>query len=357
MLHFDANTAAPMRPPALAAFIEWNRCLSRRESRQAYEQCVDALRLFLGIPDGVFCFTSGAQENALLALYSAERRDLKPRASMLESPAILAHLSPTDSAVPVTPDGYVDASRFSDVTAKMTYLVFLSIAEPEYGLLQDIRPLAETMKTRNAKTEIFVDAVQAAGRLRISGLPKEADYCSLSAHTFGGPPGLGILWARDASLLDCPLLWTGCDQQESRASVSPALLASTAIAARLAAENLDADVARMAEVRRKLDAGIQELGSLNFQESALLCNTSNYHIPGIDSQAVCLGLDLAGIRVGWTLPELEESTLCSVLTTFSFPENNRYSNIRFSVSPENTPEQADAVVSAVRKAVEVARKL
>jgi cysteine desulfurase len=285
---------------------------------------------------------------------------MKTRGSMLDAPYILAHLSAADSACPIRPDGSLDHDVMTDITSSIKILATLTVADAEYGLISDIWPTAMAIKAKNAENRIFVDLSQAAGRLRLTGIPEDFDYVSLDLSLLGGPPGLGALWARSREHLDAPSLWTGFGQQETRGTaLNAATLRAGAVAVRQLLEDLDNEQAWMYDARHRLDEIIlQEPGiTLNFPESALLVNTSNYHVQGIDSKILVRALSANDLIVSDTVLELRETTMCSALTAFSFPEEERYSNVRFSVTRKQSPGHAENAAQRFLKTVREARKL
>ena len=62
-----------------------------------------------------------------------------------------------------------------------------------------IHPIAEiAARVKAAGGLLLADCAQSAGKLPLP----EADFISIAAHKFGGPPGIGALLVRDPATLE-----------------------------------------------------------------------------------------------------------------------------------------------------------
>jgi cysteine desulfurase len=151
----------------------------------------------------------------------------------------------------------------------------------EIGVIQSL----DTLDRRGAV--LFADCAQSAGKL---ALP-DADMIAISAHKFGGPPGIGALLVRDLALLQA----SGGQEQGYRAGTEnlPAILA---MAAALEAR---ADwLPGAADLRARLDAGIEAAGGVIVaRDAARIAAIASYQMPGLSARAQLIQFDLAGISV------------------------------------------------------------
>ena len=138
---------------------------------------------------------------------------------------------------PVDADGLVDPD--ADYGWPERGLVAAMLVNNEIGTVQPIATLAK--RAHDAGALLLCDAVQGYGRVPI---PVTVDLIALSAHKIYGPKGIGALWIRDGVTL-APLLHGG-DQEGGRSgTLSPALCAGFGAAARLMAEQGEADAAHV----------------------------------------------------------------------------------------------------------------
>ena len=146
---------------------------------------------------------------------------------------------------------------------------------------------------------LHVDAVQGPGRIdcRIGELG--ADLMSLSAHKLGGPQGAGALIRRGDIHIAEPLIKGGGQERGQRAGTeNVAAIAGFGAAAAVAANQ--ADAARMAGLRDRLEAGIKAATpqAVIFGESApRLPNTTLFAVPGMKAETAIIAFDLNGIAV------------------------------------------------------------
>ncbi|WP_294136261.1 aminotransferase class V-fold PLP-dependent enzyme [Sphingobium sp.] len=134
---------------------------------------------------------------------------------------------------------------------------------------------------------LFADCAQSAGKLPLP----DADMIAISAHKFGGPPGIGALLVRDLGLLHAG----GGQEQGYRAGTEnlPAILAMAA--ALEARTDWLPDAARL---RARVDAGVEAAGGqVVARDAARIPAIASYRMPGLSARAQLIQFDLAGISV------------------------------------------------------------
>jgi cysteine desulfurase len=228
--------------------------------------------------EGPVIFTSGASEALAIALGRAKggRRYV----SAVEHDAVL-RAAPDAVRLPV--DGVGRVSLHS-VEGKRP-VVAVQHANNETGIVQPLAEVAAAVRARGGL--LIADSAQSAGKLALS----PADMIAISAHKFGGPPGVGALLVRD---LD-QLLPVGGQEQGYRPGTQnlPGVLAMAA-ALELGSQWLE----NAAALRTRLEDALRSHGAEVIGERMDRIPTIGaYRMPGVPAAAQLIQFDLAGIAV------------------------------------------------------------
>ncbi|WOE76294.1 cysteine desulfurase family protein [Alterisphingorhabdus coralli] len=289
-LYLDHAATTPVLPAAreamAQALAEWanpsSPHLDGRGARQALEGHRRRLKELLQW-DGEVIFTGGASEAIKLALQGkAERHIVSP----VEHDAVLR---PVPDAVKLAVDlqGRVVLSSIARALEESAgqALVAIQSVNNETGVIQ---PLAEIGETVRAHGGIWLcDCSQSVGKLPLP----DADMISLSAHKFGGPPGVGALLVKDLALLEP----SGGQEKGYRAGTENLPAVASMIAALEQPTNWHQ---RIEDLRHQLDRQIEAAGGLVVAKDAdRLPTIGSYQMPGVSANAQLIQFDLAGVAV------------------------------------------------------------
>jgi cysteine desulfurase len=121
----------------------------------------------------------------------------------------------------------------------------------------------------------------------------DADFVAISAHKFGGPPGIGALLVRDLATLEA----SGGQEKGYRRGTQN-LPGVMGMAAALESRAFEQAMPRLAEFRRKLDEGVKAAGGVVIAESSeRIANIGAIAMPGGQSSGLLVQFDLAGFAV------------------------------------------------------------
>ncbi|WP_079211814.1 cysteine desulfurase family protein [Brucella pituitosa] len=372
-LYLDYNASAPLLDEARNAVIEalgitGNPSSVHREGRAARALVESARRSVAALvnakPEHVF-FTSGATEAAstlLTPIYMMGRSPVRLShlyVSATEHPCMLAggQFAPDNITVlPVDENGVLrldaleQALKAHDKSAGLP-LVAVQAANNETGVIQPIREIAALVKTAGG---IFVvDAVQAAGRIKIDITAGCGDYLIISSHKIGGPKGVGAVIAISDLMMPKALVRGGGQEKGHRAGTEALpLIAGFGAAADVAATRLNGNGWSF-EARDRLETGLMEIApsaTIHGKSVYRLPNTTFFSLDGQKAETVQIAFDLGGIA-------LSAGSACSsgkvgpshVLAAMGLEEGP--GAIRVSLEPNAPIESVDQFLDVLRKIV------
>ena len=180
-------------------------------------------------------------------------------------------------------------------------MVCLQWANNELGTLQDLRALITEIRATSPNTLVMVDACQGIGKAVCNLADWDADLVAASAHKFGGPRGVGLLWHRVGTRIASQI--NGGRQQDDRRSGTEDVAGACATVAALRASLADLehhDLRAMLDqmvhdIRQEIPEVVELAATAN-----RLSNTCNLACPGIKAQGSSCPIRSRRIRsVGW----------------------------------------------------------
>src|SRR6185295_5243913 len=166
----------------------------------------------------------------------------------------------------------------------------------EVGTIQPVAHIAQ--RCREAGVLFHSDAVQAFGKVPVSLRDVPCTLLTLSGHKIGAPKGIGALIVRDRKAVEA-LIHGGGQQFGIRPGTEnvPGIIA-LGRAVELAAAEQASFAARATALREALERRLLEAvpdAVINGREGPRAPHVTNASIPGTDSEALLMHLDLAGI--------------------------------------------------------------
>ena len=287
--HAATTPVLPVAQEAMARGLElWANPSSPhgegRAARKALEEARQSVADSLGWRHDVI-FTSGASE--AVAIVAKRARATGRAYGATEHDIVPAMMGEAATVMPVGVGGLFDMPALEAVLADGPGLVAIQQVNNETGVIQ---PMAEiAAKVRKAGSLLLADCAQSAGKLPLP----DADFIAISAHKFGGPPGIGALLVRDLATLEA----SGGQEKGYRRGTQN-LPAVMGMAAALESRAFAGAMPRLAELRRRLDEGVKVAGSVVIAEEAdRIANIGAVAMPGGQSSGLLVQFDLAGFAV------------------------------------------------------------
>lgn len=372
-IYLDYAATAPVLPEVMDAMLPFFcECYGNpsavygegREARKAVEEARRKTAAVLGAEAREICFTSGGSESDNLAIkgtaFSLRNRGNHIITSRIEHPAVLntcRWLVKQGFRVSfLTPDseGIIAPEAVEEAICPETILVSIMTANNEIGTIQPVAEIGEICR-RNGIL-FHTDAVQAIGQIRTDVQEMNADLLSLSAHKFHGPKGVGALYIWKGTRLDS-LVHGGSQERGLRAGTEnvPGIV-GLGEAIRIAEAEREENAKRIAGLRDELIRRVLEAipgAKLNGHPQRRLPNNCHFSFDGIESEALLLRMDLAGISVSGgsacTSGSMEPS---HVLEAIGLEENMLKGSIRLTLGRETLPEEIEKTAQVMREIVE-----
>ena len=379
--YLDNAATTPVRPEVLEAMLPYlgketfgNPSSAHRFGRAAragIEETKRAVATALGAEPNQVVFTSGGTEADNLAIIGAAlaARDrggpFRVAVSATEHKAALAaahavkHLGGDELILPVTASGQVENAALDKALERGVAVVSVMWVNNEVGTVQPVAELAA--RCCDAGVLFHSDAVQAFGKLPVSLRDVTCTLLTVSGHKIGAPKGVGALIVRDRKAVEA-IIHGGGQQFGIRPGTEnvPGII-GLGVAARLAAEEQQGLATRLGELRDELERRLLAIvpdAVINGWQGERAPHISNVSIPGTDSEALLMHLDLAGIACS-------SGSACStgaiepshVLTAMGVPRELGVAALRFSFGKDSTMEDVEAVTAALPRIVEKVRSL
>ena len=334
-----------------------------QRAKEVLEQAREDVASVINAESREIYFTSGGSEADNQAIRSAALAGKKKGknhiiSSAFEHHAVLHTLDQLKSEgfeitlLPVHENGIVLPEEVEAAIRPETALVTIMFANNEIGTIQPIREIGAVCRAHGVL--FHTDAVQAVGPLAIDVQADNIDYLSASSHKFHGPKGVGFLYARKGVPLT-PLINGGAQEKGKRAGTEnlPGIVGMAAALKETVTER-QAEAARLTVLRDRLITGLKEIphSALNGDAEKRLPGNVSFCFEGIEGESLLLLLDEKGISASsgsaCTSGSLDPS---HVLLAIGRVHDVAHGSLRLTLGRENTPEDVEYIISAVKDVV------
>ncbi len=382
-IYLDHSATTPLDPRVLGVIDEVRRSLPwnpgsihqpGQRARVRLESDREVIAAAFDAEPREIIFTSGGTEANNLALKGSAFRIRRESGSwptivtartehhaVLHPVAWLASLGAPVCYLPVDRNARADAEELDPLLAEISgpTLVSLMHVNNEVGTINPVLEIAEVVTERGGL--YHTDAVQSCGKLDLVPVAHAAAMVSVAPHKFGGPRGVGALYADRAYEID-PLIHGGSQERDRRGGTEPVdLIAGFAEAIRIAAEERETRMAQLVELHAHLRKALAEIDGIRFitpEKNALptILNISFDDADRLDGEALLVGMDIRGVA-------LSNGSACTsgsiqpshVLTAMGYDGDIASTALRFSLGRDTTREEIDGAVIALKEVLDVMR--
>lgn len=254
--------------------------------------------------------------------------------------------------------GVISLDELKAALREDTILVSIMMVNNEIGSLQPIAEACKIVKKANPDIIFHTDCVQAFGKMSI--IPKKLgiDILTVSGHKIHAAKGSGFIYIKDKVRVVPQILGGGHESGMRSGTENVPAIASLGVAAKEAYDNLDSNREHMYAMKARLIEGIKSIDGV----------TVNGHT-GEDSAPQIVSVSIKGnrTRAQVMLNALQDNygilvsagSACSsnkpaiseTLKSIGLEKDLLERTIRFSFCPENTFEEVDAAIEALKDLV------
>ena len=374
-IYLDHSATTPTRPEAIEAMQksltqQWGNPSSLHEWGQRAATALELARmqvagLINALPESIV-FTSGGTEADNLAIMGTARLYATPQHIIISS---VEHSAVSETArqleqsgwevtrLPVDKFGRVHPWDLQQSVRSNTVLISIIYGQSEVGTLQPIEALGQIARDRHIL--FHTDAVQVAGRLPIDVQKLPVDLLSLSSHKLYGPQGTGALYVRPGVEL-APILTGGGQELKLRSGTQAVpIIVGFGVAAELASQEMDAETARLIELRDRLFDRLAHVRSLvptgdrycRLPHHVSFCIVSPDGDTGkVTGKTLVRQLNLAGIGISsGSACNSGKLTPSPILLAMGYSPTMAIGGIRLSLGRETTEADIDWTASAIEQ--------
>lgn len=312
----------------------------------------------------IFFTASGSEaaNTAIRGVLDADKSKKHIITTRVEHPCVLSLYKVLETQgykvdyIGVNSHGELDLDELENAVNSETALVSSMWANNETGIIFPMNKVSQIVKSKNKDTKIFVDAVQAAGKIPMDVQAVDIDLLAISGHKFHAPKGVGALYVKSGTLFS-PLIIGGHQERGKRAGTENVpYIVGIGKAAQLAKEGLEYEATEVKRLRDKLESTVLKTifnSRLNSGVANRVPNTTNIGFEYIEGELILLHLSDFGICASsgsaCTSGSLEPS---HVLKAMGVPFTALHGSIRFSLSRFTTEKEIDAVLSVMPRIIE-----
>ena len=309
-------------------------------------------------PDEIF-FTSCATESANTAIKGYMSRNKRAGKAVISTRT--EHKATLESLEYLASNGYeirylktgldgkpVVESLEEELGKGDVALACFTLVNNETGAVLPYEQVFKTIKTLSPSTVIYLDCVQALGKMPINMASLGADMCSFSGHKIHSIKGNGILYVKKGVRID-PLIVGGGQQDGMRSGTqSPVLAGAFLEALKEVSEGIEEGLSGVREINSYLRKELSDRGAVILSPDDALPYVLNVSFKGFESETMLHCLEIYDIYVSTVSACSAKSKKVSyVLLEMGVDRKTAANAVRLSFSRYNTMEEAEEFIKRV----------
>ncbi len=309
-------------------------------------------------PEEIF-FTSCATESANTAIKGYMSRNKRAgnavistrteHKATLECLEYLAKLGYEIRYLKVGMDGKPTSESLAEELGKGDVaLACFTLVNNETGAVLPFENISKTIKAASPSTAIYLDCVQALGKMPIDLSKLGADMCSFSGHKIHSIKGNGVLYVKKGVRID-PLIVGGGQQDGMRSGTQSPVLAGAFLAAlKEVTTGIDESREKISEINAYLRKELSDRGAKILSPDDALPYVLNVSFEGFESETMLHCLEIYDIYVSTVSAcSAKQKKVSYVLLEMGVDRKTAANAVRLSFSRHNTMDEAKEFIKCV----------
>lgn len=337
------------------------------QAEQYVKEAREILARSLKVEPKEICFTSGGTEAnnmALIGAAMANKRSGKhiistciEHASVYNPLGFLEEEGFEVTYLPVDHRGIVDPEQLQAALRPDTILVSIMCVNNEIGAVEPVAEIGQRIKKYNPEIIFHTDCIQAYGKMKCFPKKWKVDLLSVSGHKIHGPKGIGFLYVKEGTKIK-PIIWGGNQQNGMRSGTENVPgIAGLGCAARIVYTDHKEKTEHIRQVKDHfIERVMNELTEVK-NNSGEAPHIASISFPGVRSEVLLHALEEKGIYVSaGSACSSNKPQISGTLKGIGLDKTHYESTLRFSFCIDNTLEEADACVEALKELLPVLRR-
>lgn len=337
------------------------------QAEQYVKEAREILARSLKVEPKEICFTSGGTEAnnmALIGAAMANKRSGKhiistciEHASVYNPLGFLEEEGFEVTYLPVDHRGIVDPEQLQAALRPDTILVSIMCVNNEIGAVEPVAEIGQRIKKYNPEIIFHTDCIQAYGKMKCFPKKWKVDLLSVSGHKIHGPKGIGFLYVKEGTKIK-PIIWGGNQQNGMRSGTENVPgIAGLGCAARIVYTDHKEKTEHIRQVKDHfIERVMNELTEVK-NNSGEAPHIASISFPGVRSEVLLHALEEKGIYVSaGSACSSNKPQISGTLKGIGLDKTHYESTLRFSFCVDNTLEEADACVEALKELLPVLRR-
>lgn len=337
------------------------------ESERKIKSARERVAKLIGSSPQEIVFTSGGSEANNTAIKGIITKGDHIITSKIEHPSVLYTLEALEEEgydvtyLDVDSRGLISIEDLKKSIRANTKLVTIMYVNNEIGSIEPVNDIVKTVREKNKKTKVHIDAVQSLGKIKIDVKKLDVDLMSLSSHKIHGPKGVGALYIKKGLVMRSLITGGGQEMDVRSGTENLPGISGFGMAADITAVKLEKDRNSIYCLKKHFIERLDEIDKIvvnSPQDDFHIDNILNISFEGIRGEVLLHALEDFNIFVstGSACSAKKSSHKNYVLPSIGLKPCYIEGAIRFSFSYGNTLEEVDFTIEALKKTIPFLRR-